>query len=203
MKIICIGHNYANHNIEMKTAATAEPVFFMKPDTALLADNKPFYYPGFSKDIQYEVELVLKISKNGKNIEPGFAGNYYQEIGIGIDFTARDLQAQCKANRKPWEKAKSFDHSAPVGKFIPKNEFPDLNNISFQLNLNGKTVQKGNTKNMLFSFDNIISYISTFITLRKGDLIFTGTPEGVGPVKIGDRLEAFTEGRSLMHLEIK
>jgi acylpyruvate hydrolase len=203
MKIICIGQNYARHNSEMKSETPGEPVFFMKPDTAVLTGEKPFYYPDFSKEVHYEVELVLKISKNGKHIAPNFAKNYYEEIGIGIDFTARDIQAKCKEKGLPWEKAKSFDHSAPIGKFIPKKEFADLKNINFHLNINGKTVQKGNTKDMLFTFDSIISYVSEFVTFRKGDLIYTGTPEGVGPIKITDKLEAFIENESLMKVEVK
>ena len=204
MKIICIGLNYANHVKEMKSFATdAEPVFFMKPDTALVIDNKPFYYPAFSKEVHHEVEVVLKISKTGKHIDADFAKNYYDEIGIGIDFTARDLQAKCKEKGHPWEKAKAFDSSAPIGKFLPKKEFPDINNINFHLNINGTTVQKGNTSSLLTSFDKIIAHVSTFVTLRQGDLIFTGTPEGVGPVKIGDKLEAFIEDKKLLVFEVK
>lgn len=204
MKIICIGLNYANHIKEMKSFKTdAEPVFFMKPDTALVIDNKPFYYPAFSKEIHHEVELVLKISKTGKHIDADFAKNYYDEIGIGIDFTARDLQAKCKEKGHPWEKAKAFDSSAPIGKFLPKKEFGDINNINFHLNINGNTVQKGNTADLLTSFDNIIAYVSTFVTLRQGDLIFTGTPEGVGPVKIGDKLEAFIEDAKMLEFDVK
>ncbi len=203
MKILCIGQNYAKHNSEMKSETPAEPVFFMKPDTALLTEGKPFYYPDFSKEIHHEVELVLKISKNGKHIDPDLAKNYYEEIGVGIDFTARDLQSRCKEKGLPWEKAKAFDGSAPVGKFVSKKEFSDLTNLSFQLKLNNAIVQKGNTKDLLFSFDTIIAYLSTFITLRTGDLIFTGTPEGVGPVKIGDQLEAFIENKSLLRFDVK
>ncbi|MBI2269704.1 MAG: fumarylacetoacetate hydrolase family protein [Bacteroidetes bacterium] len=204
MKIICIGLNYANHIKEMQSFKTdAEPVFFMKPDTALVVDNKPFYHPSFSKEIHHEVELVLKISKTGKYIDADFAKNYYDEIGIGIDFTARDLQAKCKEKGHPWEKAKAFDSSAPVGKFLPKKKFGDINNINFHLNINETTVQKGNTADLLTSFDNIIAYVSTFVTLRQGDMIFTGTPEGVGPVKIGDKLEAFIEGEKMLEFEVK
>lgn len=203
MKIICIGRNYAEHAKEMNAAVPKEPVFFLKPDTALLKDNQPFYYPDFSTEIHHEIELVLKITKNGKNIDAEFAHKYYDEIGIGIDFTARDIQAMCKEKGLPWEKAKAFDHAAPLGSFIKKEKFPSLQNIHFNLLINGKTVQAGNTKDLLFSFDTIISYVSKFITLKTGDLIYTGTPEGVGPVKIGDRLEGYIEEHKLLNFEIK
>jgi acylpyruvate hydrolase len=203
MKIICIGRNYAEHAKEMNAAVPTEPVFFLKPDTALVKDNQPFYYPEFSKEIHHEVELVLKINKVGKNIDVAFANKYYDEIGIGIDFTARDIQAKCKEKGLPWEKAKAFDGSAPIGQFIDKQKLKDLNNINFQLNINSKTVQQGNTKDLLFSFDNIVAYVSKFLTLKTGDLIYTGTPEGVGPVAIGDRLEAYIEKEKLLDFEIK
>jgi 2-keto-4-pentenoate hydratase/2-oxohepta-3-ene-1,7-dioic acid hydratase in catechol pathway len=203
MKIICIGRNYAEHAKEMKAAVPSEPVFFLKPDTALIKDNQPFYYPDFSKEIHHEVEIVLKISKAGKNIAPQFAGKYYDDIGIGIDFTARDIQAACKEKGLPWEKAKAFDGSAPIGQFISKDSFGSMDNISFHLDINGKTVQKGNTSDLLFSFDTIVSYVSKFFTLKTGDLIFTGTPEGVGPVKIDDKLEAYIGDKLLLAFEIK
>jgi acylpyruvate hydrolase len=203
MKIICIGQNYAKHNKEMKSETPVEPVFFMKPDTALITDGKPFFLPDFSKDVHHEVELVLKISKNGKHIDEAFAKNYYDEIGIGIDFTARDLQAKCKEKGLPWEKAKAFDGSAPIGKFASKKELGELNAINFHLNINGNTVQKGSTADLLFSFDKVISYVSTFITLRQGDLLYTGTPEGVGPVKMGDKLEAFIGNSKMLAFEVK
>lgn len=203
MKIICIGRNYAEHAKEMNAAVPKEPVFFLKPDTALLKDSQPFYHPDFSDEIHHEIELVLKITKNGKNIEPEFAHKYYDEIGIGIDFTARDIQAMCKEKGLPWEKAKAFDYSAPLGNFINKEKLNALNNIHFKLLINGKTVQTGNTKDLLFSFDSIISYVSKFITLKTGDLIYTGTPQGVGPVKIGDRLEGYIEEHKLLNFEIK
>ncbi|HRG37717.1 MAG TPA: fumarylacetoacetate hydrolase family protein [Bacteroidia bacterium] len=203
MKIICIGRNYAEHAKEMNAAVPKEPVFFLKPDTALLKDNQPFYYPDFSKEIHHEIELVLKITKNGKNIAPEFAHKYYDEIGIGIDFTARDIQSMCKEKGLPWEKAKAFDHAAPLGGFINKEKLPALENIHFKLLINGKTVQSGSTKDLLFSFDTIISYVSKFITLKTGDLIYTGTPEGVGPVQIGDKLEGFIEEHKLLNFEIK
>jgi 2-keto-4-pentenoate hydratase/2-oxohepta-3-ene-1,7-dioic acid hydratase in catechol pathway len=202
MKIICIGRNYAEHAKEMNAPVPSEPVFFLKPDTALIKDNLPFYHPDFSEDIHHEVELVLKISKAGKNIQPEFAHKYYNEIGIGIDFTARDLQAKCKEKGLPWEKAKAFDGSAPIGTFISKDEFKN-NEINFHLNLNGNTVQRGSTSDLLFSFDAVIAYVSKFFTLKTGDLIFTGTPEGVGPVKIGDKLEAFIENKSCLSFDIK
>src|ERR1035437_663520 len=203
MKIICIGRNYVEHAKEMNSAIPTEPIFFLKPDTALIKDNQPFYYPEFSKEIHHEVELVLKISKAGKNIQTQFANKYYDEIGIGIDFTARDLQEQCKKKGLPWEKAKAFDGAAPIGMFINKKQFKDEKNISFHLNINGNKVQKGKTKNLLFLFDTIVAYVSKFFTLKTGDLIYTGTPEGVGPVSIGDRLEAYIENEKLLEFEIK
>ncbi len=201
MKIICIGRNYAEHARELNNAVPEKPVFFMKPDTALLPDNKPFYLPDFSQEIHYETELVLKISKMGKHIEKGFAHRYYNEIGIGIDFTARDLQRECKQKGLPWEVAKAFDGSAPLGGFLPKKTLPDP--ILFHLDINGRTVQKGSTEDLLFSFDELIAYVSRFITLRTGDLIFTGTPAGVGPVKKGDRLQACIGDQLLLDFDVK
>jgi acylpyruvate hydrolase len=201
MKIICIGRNYAAHAKEMKAALPAEPVFFMKPDTALLKE-KVFYMPGFTHDLHHEIELVLKISKAGKHIEEQFAHKYYDEIGLGIDFTARDLQEECKRKGLPWEKAKAFDNSAPLGDFIRK-DLLDQADIGFSLLVNGETKQAGNSKDLIFSFDRIISYVSGFVSLKVGDLIFTGTPEGVGPVKIGDKLEGFLNGESMLKLEIR
>jgi 2-keto-4-pentenoate hydratase/2-oxohepta-3-ene-1,7-dioic acid hydratase in catechol pathway len=203
MKIICIGRNYAEHAKEMKSEVPSEPVFFMKPDTALLKDNEAFYYPEFTKDLHHEIEIVLKISKAGKHIEEKFAHKYYEEIGIGIDFTARDVQAKCKEKGLPWEKAKAFDGSAPLGKFIPKSKFADLSNINFHLDVNGERRQNGNTKDLLFSFDKVIAYVSQFITLKTGDLIYTGTPEGVAAVKPGDKLSCFLEGEKLLEFEVK
>jgi 2-keto-4-pentenoate hydratase/2-oxohepta-3-ene-1,7-dioic acid hydratase in catechol pathway len=203
MKIICIGRNYAEHAKEMNSPLPTEPIFFLKPDTAIIKDNQPFYYPDFSKEIHHEVELVIKINKTGKNIDAQFAHKYYDEIGIGIDFTARDIQAKCKEKGLPWEKAKAFDGSAPIGKFIDKKKIADLNNIHFKLLINGKSVQEGNTKDLLFTFDTLIAYVSTFFTLKTGDLIYTGTPEGVGPVVIGDKLEASIENETLLSFEIK
>jgi 2-keto-4-pentenoate hydratase/2-oxohepta-3-ene-1,7-dioic acid hydratase in catechol pathway len=203
MKIICIGRNYADHAKELNNPVPASPVFFMKPDSSLLINNKPFFYPHFSKEIHYETEIVLKICKLGKSIQPQYAGRYYEEIGIGIDFTARDLQNICKKEGHPWEIAKAFDQSAVLGKFVPKTSLPDLSAINFQLEINDITVQKGNTRDLLFSFDTLISYVSAFVTLKTGDLIYTGTPAGVGPVKIGDHLAASVEGQVLLDFRIK
>lgn len=200
MKIICIGRNYAEHAKELKNEVPDKPVLFLKPQTALLKDNKPFYHPEWSSDIHYEAELVLKVSKQGKYIEEKFAHKYYNEVTVGIDFTARDLQSQQKAKGLPWEIAKAFDNSAAVGSFAP---LTDKRPVLFSLNLNGTQVQHGTTDDMLFSFDKIIAYASQFFTLQLGDLIYTGTPAGVGPVKIGDRLEGFLEGNKVLDFEIK
>jgi 2-keto-4-pentenoate hydratase/2-oxohepta-3-ene-1,7-dioic acid hydratase in catechol pathway len=203
MKIIAIGRNYAEHIEELKNERPSAPVVFLKPDTALLKNNSPFYHPDFSENIHHEVELVLKISKEGKHIQKKFAERYYEEIGIGIDFTARDLQDNCKAKGLPWEIAKAFNGSAPVGEFLPVSGFKNLNDINFHLLINGQEKQKGNTSMMLFDFATIIEYVSRFFTLKKGDLIYTGTPAGVGKVNIGDRLEAFIEDQKLLDFEVK
>lgn len=203
MKILAVGRNYVDHIKELANEKTEEPVIFSKPDTALIKNNGPFYYPSFSNDIHYEVEMLVKISKEGKNIDPKFAAKYFEEIGIGIDFTARDLQTKAKEKGLPWEIAKSFDGSAPVSEFIPKTTFPDFGNINFSLTVNGKTRQQANTNLMLFKIDYIIGYISKFITLKKGDIIFTGTPKGVGPIHIGDKLEAFIESKKYLEVEVK
>lgn len=202
MKIICIGRNYSEHAKEMKSEVPSEPVFFMKPDTALLRDED-FYIPEFTSDLHHEIELVLKICKTGKHIAEEFAHKYYDEIGLGIDFTARDVQSVCKQKSLPWEKAKAFDNSAPIGMFFKKSEIENSNAIDFELKINGITKQKGNSRDLIFSFDKVISYISQFITLKQGDLIFTGTPEGVGQVKAGDRLEGFMNNKSVLSLTIK
>lgn len=203
MKIICIGRNYADHAKEMNSAVPENPVFFLKPDTALIPKRNPFFYPEFTNDLHYECEIVVKINKLGKHIQTKFAHTYYDEIGLGIDFTARDLQQKCKEKSLPWELAKAFDHSAPVSEvFLPKNEL-NLENLHFHLLKNGEKVQVGNSKDMLFNIDEIIAYVSQFITLKIGDLIFTGTPAGVGPVQIGDVLEGFIEDRKLLELKIK
>ena len=203
MKIICIGRNYAEHAKELNNAIPTEPVFFMKPDTALLKDSDPFYYPDFTKDLHHEIEIVIKINKVGKHIDEQFAHKYYVEIGLGIDFTARDLQAQCKAKGLPWEKAKAFDASAPIGKFVSKASLGNLDDISFELKINGESRQVGNTKDLLFSFDKVISYVSKFVTLKVGDLIYTGTPEGVGPVSIGDKIQGYIKGDLFLEFEVK
>ncbi len=203
MKILCIGRNYADHISELNNERPSEPVIFMKPDTAILRDNEPFYHPDFSDDIHHEIEIVLKINKIGKNIEAKFAHKYYDEIGLGIDFTARDLQSKLKEKGLPWEKAKAFNGSAPISEFVPKVQFADLANVNFHLEINGKTVQKGNTEMMLWNFDEIIAEISTYFTLKTGDLIFTGTPAGVGKVVVGDKLTAFLEDKEMMSFEVK
>lgn len=203
MKIICIGRNYREHAKELKNEIPKEPVFFMKPETAVLKNGAPFYLPDFSSEIHHELELVILISKNGKNIAEKFASTYYDKIGLGIDFTARDLQQACKEKGLPWEKAKAFDNSAPLGDFISKSELQNLNDLSFQLHINGELRQEGNSRDMLFHFDQIIAYVSQFITLKTGDLLFTGTPAGVGPVKIGDQLEGTLNGKKLLSFLVK
>jgi len=203
MKIIAIGRNYAEHAKELNNPVPAVPVIFMKPDTAVLKDNKPFYHPEFSTDIHHEIELVLKVSKEGKHIAQKFASAYFDEIGLGIDFTARDIQQKHKEKGLPWELAKAFDNSAPVSKFIPKSEFKDLGNLNIRLDLNDNTVQEGNTKDLLFSFEYIIAFVSQYITLKKGDLIFTGTPKGVGKVNIGDHLCGYLEDQKLLDFYIR
>lgn len=203
MKIICIGRNYVEHARELNNPLPQEPVIFLKPDTAIITRNRPFFYPEFSEDIHYEAELVLKIAKNGRHIQPKFARSYYQHIGIGIDFTARDLQQKQKEKGLPWEIAKAFDGSAPISSFVELETLQDSSNIRFHLLKNGEKVQDGHSELMIFNFDNIISYVSKFITLKMGDLIFTGTPAGVGSVKIGDRLEAYIEDRKMLKCDIK
>lgn len=204
MKIFAIGLNYDAHNKELKrTFESEEPVLFMKPDTALLKDGKPFMLPDFSKEMHYETEIVVKINRLGKNIATKFAHRYYNEITVGIDFTARDLQQKQKERGLPWEISKSFDNSAAIGKFIPINEIDDIQNLNFHLDINGKTVQQGNTQDMIYSVDKIISYISSFFTVKIGDLIFTGTPSGIGPVAINDHLQGYIEDRKLLDFKVK
>jgi len=203
MKIIAIGRNYQEHAKELNNPIPTEPVVFLKPDTALLKEGKAFYYPDFSNDIHYEVELIIKIGKEGKHITSKFARNYIEAIGLGIDFTARDLQQKCKEKGLPWEIAKAFDHSAPIGEFIPVNEIPDLNAIQFSLKQNQIVVQNGNSADMIFSFDDIISYVSQRFTLKKGDLIFTGTPAGVGKINIGDLLEGYISDCKMLSVPVK
>ncbi|MFA6126022.1 MAG: fumarylacetoacetate hydrolase family protein [Bacteroidales bacterium] len=203
MKIIGIGRNYGEHARELNNPVPVEPIVFMKPDTALIKGNKPFFYPDFSKDVHHELEIVIRICRVGKNIAENFAGRYFEELTVGIDFTARDIQQKSKEKGHPWETAKAFDNSAPVGNFVAKSDFPDIHHLNFGLNLNDKLVQKGNTSEMIFTFEYLIAYVSRFFTLQMGDLIFTGTPAGVGPVKPGDHLVADIEGRVLLDFEIK
>lgn len=203
MKIICVGRNYADHAKELKNEVPTEPVLFMKPKNALLQDGHPFYYPEFTTNLHYECELVLRVSKNGKHIQEKFADKYYDHISVGIDFTARDLQDKQKAKGLPWEIAKAFDNSAVVGNFIPITPEMDKKDINFCLYKNKALAQSGNTQDLLFSFDFLVAYISRFFTLNIGDLIFTGTPAGVGPTEIGDDFEAFIENDSLLEFSVK
>lgn len=202
MKLICVGRNYAAHIAELQNERPESPVLFMKPDSAILPKEQDFYIPEFSSSIHYELELLVKIKKVGKHISPQFAPTYYDELSVGIDFTARDLQQQLKEKGLPWEKAKGFDGAAVIGKWVPKKDF-DLSDLNFSLTKNGQTVQQGNTGRMLWKIDELISYISTFFTLKKGDIIFTGTPEGVGQVAPNDYLSGSLEGRELFNLKIK
>lgn len=203
MKIIAIGRNYIEHAKELNNPVPKEPMFFMKPETSIVRNNKPFFYPDFSEDVHYETEIVLKINRLGKNIETRFANRYYDEIGLGIDFTARDLQQKCKEKGKPWEIAKAFDGSAPLSEFVDKTIFSNLDDLKFSLELNGKLVQDGTTKDMIFPFDELISYVSKFVTLKIGDLIFTGTPAGVGAVKKGDHLLGKIEDKVFLDFYVK
>ena len=203
MKIICIGRNYTNHIEELKNERPTEPVVFMKPDSAVLLKQHPFVIPEFSEDVHHEVEIIVKINKVGKYIEPKFAHKYYDEISVGIDFTARDLQAKLKAKGLPWEKAKAFDGSAVIGEFLPKSQFSSLENITFELKKNNETAQIGDSSLMLWKIDELISYVSQFFTLKIGDILFTGTPEGVAAVKPDDVLEGFLEGQQLFRIQVK
>ncbi|MCK4880732.1 MAG: fumarylacetoacetate hydrolase family protein [Bacteroidales bacterium] len=203
MKIICIGRNYVAHARELNNEVPDNPVFFMKPDSALVTANRPFFYPEFSNDVHHELEVVIRINRLGRSIEEQYASRYFNEVALGVDFTARDLQAEQKKKGLPWEIAKAFDYSAPISEFFPLDKFGDIHNLSFRLDLNGKTVQDGNTSLMIFSFEKIIAYVSRFMTLKTGDLIYTGTPAGVGPVAINDRLEAYLEGDKLMDFPVK
>ncbi len=202
MKIFGIGRNYAAHIEELNNERPKEPIIFIMPETSLLFKNRPFYYPSLSNDIHYEVEIVLKISKVGKNIDEKFAHTYYNEIAMGIDFTARDLQHKAKAKGLPWSIAKGFNNASPLSAFVSKEDY-DLSKLNFSLTVDGKTRQEGNTSLMLFSFDYVISYLSKFFLLKRGDLIYTGTPSGVGPVIIGNRLEVFLESKKMLHVDIK
>lgn len=202
MKILCVGRNYTEHAKELGNAVPENPVIFSKPDTALLKNGEPFYHPDFSSDIHHEVELVIKISKMGKKIQPKFARNYFNEIGLGVDFTARDTQSKLKEKGLPWELAKAFDGSAPIGEFI-NVEGKDLSNINFSLKKNGEVVQQGNTSQMIFQFEEIVSFVSQYFTLKVGDLIYTGTPAGVSKINIGDKLEGFIEDQPMLVCEVK
>jgi acylpyruvate hydrolase len=202
MKIFCVGRNYSEHAKELGNAVPENPVIFSKPDTALIKNSEPFYLPEFSNDVHHEVELVIRISKMGKKIQEKFASNYYNEIGLGIDFTARDIQSKLKDKGLPWELAKAFDGSAPLGDFISTDNL-DLNQIQFSLSKNGTVVQKGNTSHMIFSFDYIVSFVSQYFTLKVGDLIYTGTPAGVSKVQAGDVLEGFIEDKLMLKCEVK
>jgi 2-keto-4-pentenoate hydratase/2-oxohepta-3-ene-1,7-dioic acid hydratase in catechol pathway len=203
MKIICVGRNYTEHIAELNNEKPDAPVIFMKPDSAFLRPGEHFYYPSFSKDIHHEVELVIKINKVGKNIEERFAHKYYDEIAVGIDFTARDLQSELKAKGLPWELAKGFNGSAPVSEFVPVSDFENIQELNFSLDVNDETRQAGNSSMMLYRIDYLISFVSRYFTLKKGDLIFTGTPKGVSAVKIGDKLTASIEGKKMLELFVK
>ena len=203
MKLICIGRNYSNHIAELQNEKPTEPVVFLKPDTAILLKKQPFFIPDFSKNVQHEVEVLVKINRVGKYIAPEFAHKYYDQIGLGIDFTARDLQQTLKQKGLPWEKAKAFDGSAVIGKWVSKRQFENLNNMSFGLKKNGCIIQSGNTKDMLWNIDAIISYVSQFFTLKIGDIIFTGTPSGVGPVQANDILSGYIENEEFFNIKVK
>lgn len=203
MKIICIGRNYSSHAKELNNPVPSEPVIFMKPDSAIVQSHKPVFIPEFTSDLHHELEIVVRICKVGKHIQKKFAQKYYDAITVGIDFTARDLQNRLKSQGLPWEKAKAFDGSAPLGEFIPMTNVANIQDVDFSLKKNGKVVQAGNTRDMIFSVDTLIEEISKYFTLKIGDLIYTGTPEGVGPVAIGDQLEAFIGAKSLLDIKIK
>ena len=203
MKVICIGLNYSDHAREMGRALPAKPVVFLKPDSSLLKNNKPFFIPGFSQNIHYEIEIVLRICKLGRSIAEKYAYRYYDQLTLGVDMTARDLQSYLSSSGMPWDISKSFDGAAPVGEFIPVNEAGDVNNIAFRLEKNSETVQAGNTSGLIFNFDMIISYVSGFFTLKTGDLIFTGTPSGVGPVQRNDRLTGYIGDRKVIDFMVR
>jgi 2-keto-4-pentenoate hydratase/2-oxohepta-3-ene-1,7-dioic acid hydratase in catechol pathway len=203
MKIICVGRNYADHARELNNDVPTEPVIFLKPDSAILKDGRAFYVPDHLGSVQHELEIVLRICKNGKHISPKFAADYYDQIGLGIDFTARDLQTKLKNKGLPWELAKGFDGSAVLGEFVPKSQLGDMMNLQIELQVNGQKRQAGNTRDLLFSFEAIIAFVSQYFTLRQGDLIYTGTPAGVGPVQPGDKLEGYLNGQKMLAFEIK
>ena len=202
MKLICIGRNYADHISELGNERSAEPVIFIKPDSAIVRNNDPFFYPEFSTDVHYEVEVLIRINTPGKSIKPQFAHKYFDEIGLGIDFTARDVQSRLKEKELPWERAKGFNGAAPISKFISASDF-DLTNLNFKLEKNGETVQNGNTSMMIWNISELIAEISKFFMLKKGDIIFTGTPKGVGPVQIGDQLKGFIEDKEMFNFKVK
>lgn len=203
MKIFAIGQNYAEHNKELNSKNPTEPVVFMKPDTALLKNNKPFYIPDFSQELHYETELIIKFNRLGKNIDSKFSDRYYAELGLGVDFTARDVQRKLKEEGKPWEICKAFDNSAVIGNFLPVSDLGDIQDIKFRMDLNGKTVQKGNSADMIFTVNELISYVSRFFTIKIGDILFTGTPVGVGKVAIGDRLEGYIFDKKMFDFVVK
>ncbi len=203
MKIFAIGQNYSEHNKELNNTNPSVPVVFMKPDTAVLKNNKPFYIPEFSQELHYETELIIKFNRLGKNIDSKFSNRYYSEIGLGVDFTARDLQRKLKTEGKPWEVSKAFDNSAVISNFLPINEFGDVQKIQFRLDINGKTVQKGNSSDMIFKISELIAYVSRFFTIKIGDILFTGTPVGVGKIVIGDRLEGYIFDNKMFDFKIK
>ena len=203
MKIFAIGQNYVEHNKELNSKNPTEPVVFMKPDSALLKNNKPFYIPDFSQELHYETELIVKFNRLGKNIDSKFSERYYAEIGLGVDFTARDLQRKLKAEGKPWEISKAFDNSAVIGNFLPVSELGEIQKISFRLDINGKTVQNGNSNDMIFPINELVSYVSRFFTIKIGDILFTGTPAGVGKVEIGDRLEGYIYDKKMFDFYVK
>lgn len=203
MKIFAIGQNYVEHNKELNSKNPTEPVVFMKPDSALLKNNKPFYIPDFSQELHYETELIIKFNRLGKNIDSKFAERYFAEIGLGIDFTARDLQRKLKAEGKPWEISKAFDNSAVIGNFLPVSDLGDIQHVRFRLDINGKTVQNGNSADMIFPINELVSYVSRFFTIKIGDILFTGTPVGVGKVVIGDRLEGYIFDKKMFDFYVK
>ena len=203
MKIIAVGRNYAEHIRELNNEQPDDPVIFTKPETAVLRQNEPFYYPDFSTDIHHEVEILVRIGKTGKYIDEQFAHKYYDEIGIGIDFTARDIQSKLKEKRLPWDLAKGFNGSAPMSAFVPKTNVADLQNLNFRLEVNGAVRQQGNTAMMLFKIDYLIAFVSRYFLLQQGDVLFTGTPAGVGPVQVGDRLTAFIEEEKMLEFDVK
>jgi 2-keto-4-pentenoate hydratase/2-oxohepta-3-ene-1,7-dioic acid hydratase in catechol pathway len=203
MKIFAIGQNYSEHNKELNSTNPTQPVVFMKPDTAVLKNNKPFFIPDFTEELHYETELIIKFNRIGKNIDKKFSTRYFTEIGLGVDFTARDLQRKLKSEGKPWEICKSFDNSAVIGNFMSTNELNDIQNIQFRLDINGKTVQQGCSADMIFPINELIAYVSRFFTIKIGDILFTGTPVGVGKVAVGDRLEGYIFDKKMFDFYIK